>query len=99
MQPPGRVDDHDVGATRHGGIDRVERDSRRIAAGAGPDELRAGALGPQPQLIDRSSTKCVPRGNQHSLSLATQALTELSDECRLAGAVDADDEDDRRWRQ
>src|SRR5206468_12438542 len=96
MQTPRGVDDQHVGATCDCRVDGVERHSGGIRTGDGTDELRAGALGPHPQLIDRAGAEGVARRYGDALPLTAELRGELADEGRLAGAVHADDEDDGR---
>ena len=51
MQPPGRVDDHDVGAALAAAGDRVERDGAGVRALRPLDQLDAGTLGPALELL------------------------------------------------
>ena len=55
-----------------------------------------GAPRPDPQLLDRGGAERVARGEHDRLALASELGGELADRRRLAGAVDADDEDDER---
>ena len=96
VQTTGGVDDDDIGIARMRGVDRVERHCRGIATGLPANELRAASIGPEPQLIDGTGAKRVPRRNDDTLLLGPKLRGELADERRLSGAVHADDENDHR---
>ena len=51
-------------------------------------------LAPDLQLLDRRGAKSVAGGEHYALSFSAKASGELADRGGLAGAVDADDEDD-----
>ncbi len=65
------------------------------ACGAG-DDGRAGALAPDAELIDGGGAERVAGGEHHLLAVAVKLCGELADGRRLAGAVDADNENDVR---
>jgi hypothetical protein len=68
----------------------------RIGAELGADEFRLGAVGPDLQLLDGSGTERIA-GCNHDLETGARELRrQLADRRRLAGAVDADDEDHMR---
>ena len=96
MQPAGGVDDDDVAAVAARALDRVVGDGRRVAAALSLDELRAGALGPDAELLLGRGAERVGRGDDDRVAVLAQAVRELADRRRLAGAVDADDEHDAR---
>ena len=96
VQPAGGVDDDDVAAVPARAVDRVVRDRRGIAAPLALYELRAGALRPDTELLLRRGTEGVGRGDDDGVAVLAQAVREFPDRRGLAGAVDADDEDDAR---
>ena len=97
VQPPGRVDDDDVGAALAAAGDGVERDRPGIGPLRAGDDLAAGALRPALELLDGGGAEGVG-GAEHDVEaeLALQVPGELADRRRLAGAVDADGHDHRR---
>ena len=104
-QAAGGVDDDDVAAARLAGDDGVEGHAGRVAAFLADDldpcrrravAGRAGALGPDEQLLARRGAKGVGGGEQHLLIRVDEVARELADAGRLAGAVDADDHDHGR---
>ena len=96
MQAPGGVDDDDVAAARLRRRDGVESDRRRVGAPLRADEVGAGALRPDLELLLGRRAVGVRRSEDDGASRLAQAVRELADRRRLAGAVDSDDEDDRR---
>ena len=93
MEAAGRVDDHDVAAARHGGLHGVVGDGGRIGAALGADEVRSGPLRPDLELLLRRRPVRVRRGDDDRAAVLREPRRELADRRRLAGAVDADDED------
>ena len=99
LEPPGSVDDQHVVARRGRLLDAVEDDAGRIAAFLAGDHRRADALAPDLQLLDRCGAEGVAGSEQDAIILLLQPVCELADGRRLAGAVDADDEDHvRTWK-
>jgi hypothetical protein len=96
VQSAGRVDDDDVDVARDGRIDRVERDGRRITPRSPADEVGAGALRPDAELIDRASAKRVGGADDDALALPSQQVRELADERRLSRPIHAEHEDHGR---
>ena len=94
VEPSGRVDDHDVASRAPARLDRVERDGRRVGAARAADELGAGALGPDLELLLRRGAERVRGADEDAPAVLRELARELADRRRLAGAVDADDEDD-----
>ena len=92
MQAAGGVDDHHVAA----GADRVVGDRGRVGAVLAADEARAGTPGPDLELLLGGGAEGVGGAEGHLAAVLAQLLGELADRRRLAGAVDADDEDHRR---
>ena len=83
-------------AARLGRRDGVEGDRSGVGAALRADEVRAGALRPDLELLLRGGAERV-RGGQHDRAAGLlEAVGELADRRRLPRAVDADDEDDRR---
>ena len=96
VEPPGGVRDDDVDAAGHGCIQGVEDHGRGIGTGSVGNELAARSVCPDSKLIDRGGTESVGRGQKHRAALGAVAMGELANRRRLAGAVYADHEDDRR---
>ena len=92
MQPSRGVDDHDVSAR----ADRVVGDRGRVAAALAAHELGAGALRPDLELLLGRCAEGVGGADGDRAAVLAELLRELADRRRLAGAVDADDEDHRR---
>ena len=90
------VDDQHVDLARDGCLDGVEGDSRRVGSLLVLNDGHARALAPDLELVDGRRAEGVGRGEQDRLALALVVGGELADRRRLARAVDADDEQDRR---
>ena len=99
MQAAGGVDDRDVLAARAGGLDGVVGDRGRVGALRGADEVGLRAVGPDLELLLRRSAPGVGGAEEDGAVVLAQLLRQLPDRRRLAGAVDADDEDDARARR
>ena len=82
--------------SRRGRLDRVVGDRGRVRPALAADELGAGALGPDLELLLGGRAERVGGAEHDGVAVLAQALGELADRRRLAGAVDADDEDDAR---
>ena len=93
VEAAGGVDDDDVAAARRRRVERVVRDGGRVAAALGADEVRARALRPDLELLLRRGAVRVGRGDEDGAAVLGELRGELADRRRLAGAVDADDED------
>ena len=93
---PGGVDDHDVALARAPGLDGVVGDGGGIAAGRGADEVGSGPLGPDLELLLGGGPEGVAGADEDAAAVLPQLLRELAHGRRLAGAVDADDEDHGR---
>ena len=80
----------------------ASRASNTTAAGSAfgrvGDDLGVGALGPDPELVDRRGAERVGRREDDAPAVRALARGELADGRGLAGAVDADDEHDRGRR-
>jgi hypothetical protein len=66
------------------------------------DDVGANDLAPGLELLDRGGAEGIAGGDDHLLAVLAVGLGELRDAGGLAGAVDADDEDDvgaRGWRR
>ena len=94
MQAARRVDDDDVGAAALGGGQRVEDDGARVGALLVRDDLGADAVAPLVHLLDGGGAEGVGGGDDHLRVVLSVGVGELADARGLAGAVDADDEDD-----
>ena len=84
---------HDVGVAALRGGHRVEDDRARVGALLVRDDLGADDLAPALELLDRRRAERVAGGDHDLLAVLAVRLRELGDARRLAGAVDADDED------
>ena len=96
LEAAGGVDDQHVLAGRGRLLDAVEDDSGGVAAFLAGDDRRADAVAPDLQLLDRGGAEGVAGGEQDAIILLLQPMAELADGGRLAGAVDADHQDDVR---
>ena len=96
MQPTRRVGDDHVRAAGDRRIECVVDDGAGIGAGGVGDDRDAGPIGPDPELVDRGRPERVRGGEDDRMPLADVARGELADGRGLAGAVDADDEQDGR---
>ena len=97
VQAAGGVDDDDVGLLLDAGLDGVERDGGGVGAvlvGADGGHPDPGA--PRLELVGSGSAEGVGGAEDDVLVLGDEHAGELADGRGLAGAVDADDEDDRR---
>ena len=98
LQPAGGVDDQHIGARHRAPAQRIEDEAGGVGAGRAGDDLGAGALAPDLQLLDGGGAERVAGGEHHLLPSRRRLRGELADRGGLAGAVDADDEDDVRLR-
>ena len=98
MQPPGGVDDDDVGLARFGRCNRIEHDGGRVAALRLLNQIAVRAVRPDLQLLDGRGAERVRRPEDDALVQRLQIGGELADRRGLADAVDADDEDHRGAR-
>ena len=96
MQAAGGVDDHDVVPARARRLDCVVCNGRGIGAARRADEVGTRALGPDLELLLRRRAERVRRADEHRAAVLAELLRELADRRRLAGSVDADDEDHAR---
>ena len=94
LQPAGRVHHHHVGVELARAGQRVEGKPGGVGALLALDEVGRRAARPDAQLLDRGGAERVAGGEHDRLALAPELGRELADGRRLAGAVDADDEDD-----
>ena len=93
MEPAGGVDDRHVASSSPSRLDRIECDRRGISTARRADEVRAGALGPDLELLLGGCAKRVRRADEHRAPVLVELARELADRRRLPGAVDAHDED------
>ncbi len=96
VEATGRVGDHEIRAAGHRGVERVVDDGPGIRPGRVRHDRDARPVGPDAELVDGSGTERIRGGQNHDLALGYVARRELADRGRLAGAVDADDQHDRR---
>src|SRR5207253_2108200 len=80
-------------ASRLRRADRVEGDRGRVAAALGADEVRARARRPDLELLLCRGAKGVRGGDDDRAPVLAELGGELADRGRLAGAVDADDQE------
>src|SRR5690606_18262709 len=78
-------------------LESVEGETGGIGADLVRDDGRSGALTPDLELIDSGRAECIAGGHHDRGSRALELLRELADRCRLAGAIDADDENNVRF--
>src|SRR5690606_6051331 len=84
LEAPGGVDDQHLNA---GGLrlpERVEGEAGGVGPDVAGDDLRAGALAPDLQLIDRRGAKGVAGGEEDAPSLGAELRGELADGGGLA---------------
>ena len=91
-----RVDDENVRAVPDRRVIGVEGEPRRIGADRPGDDLRARALAPDLQLFDRRRAERVAGRHRDRKPGAGEFRGKFADGRRLAGTVDADDQDDMR---
>ena len=72
VQPPGGVGQHHIDAARLRRLQRIEDHRARIGAGLLRAEQRAGAFGPDVQLLDRGGAKGIAGGQHHAPALLAQ---------------------------
>ena len=75
-------------------LDRLEGDAGRVAALGAADDVDADPLAPGGELLDGGGAEGVGRAQHDRAVLGDQDPGDLADGGGLAGAVDADDEDD-----
>src|SRR5271167_27530 len=90
VQTASGVHDDVIGLTRLGCLQCIEEHRRGVAPWLVLDHLSSTAVTPDLQLLDRSSTKCVSRCQQHSLALSAQGVCQLANGGCLACAIHAD---------
>ena len=95
VQAAGGVDDHDV-RRAPARLDRVVGDRGRVAPALAADEVGAARAPPRSRAAPRPRRgTCRRRRAMTERPCSRELLRELADRRRLAGAVDADDEDHR----
>ena len=77
-------------------VDGVERHRRRVGALGPAHHLRAHPGRPGLQLVGRGGAEGVGGAEHHAAAVGDQDAGQLADRRRLAGAVDADDQQHRR---
>ena len=75
----------------------VEERGGRVAALAGLDDVDAGALRPDFELLDGGGAEGIGCAEQDGAALGAEERSELAGGGGLAGAVDANHHDDFRW--
>ena len=102
VQAAGGVDEDDVALARLARGDGVEDDGRGIGARLRADEVDAGPLRPDLELLDGRGAERVGGADQRRPASILDQARQLADRGRLAGAVDADDQRRRaagvRWQ-
>ena len=94
MQAAGGVDNDDVHAARLCRLNGVEHHGGGVGALLVLDDLHAGALRPDGELVGGRCAERVRRREEHTVALLLELGGKLADRRRLADAVDADDEHD-----
>jgi hypothetical protein len=98
-QASGRVHDQHVVVMPPRPVDGALRDRYRLLRGRRREEIDAHLHGERLQLLDCRRTIDVGGYQQHLLLLASDQTSELRGRGRLAGALQAGEEDDRRRRR
>ena len=96
MQAPGGVDDQDVDVAGQGALAGVVGHAGRVGPGRPLDDLAAGAVGPDRELVGGGGAERVASGQEDRVALIFEILRQLGDRGRLARAVDAGDQVDGR---
>ena len=96
VQATRRVDDHDAPTARDAGADGVVGDGGRIRAAGRAHEVGARALRPRLELLRRRCPEGVGGPDHDARTGLVQLVGQLADRRRLAGPVDAHDEDHGR---
>ena len=78
VQAAGRVDEHEVGVAALRLLDDVVADARRIAAALARDDVHAGALAPDLELLDGRGTEGVGAAQKDAPALPRRATGELA---------------------
>ncbi len=94
VQAPGGIGDKDIDAARPGRFHGVVDDGGRIGALLLGDDRHAVALAPGLQLLHGGGAKGITGGEHDRAAVLAQAMGQFADGGGLAGAVDADHEDD-----
>ena len=99
MQAAGGIDDDDVRAAGLRCLNGVEHHSSRVGALFMLDDVHTRTLRPDGELVGCGGAERIRRREEHTVALFLELGGELADRRRLADAVDADDEHDRRLRR
>ncbi len=91
------VDDEDVGVAGEGSFAGVEGDGAGVGVLLVFDDLDAGALGPDGELLDGGGSEGIAGGEDDFFVLGGEVGGEFGDGGGFAGAVDAGDHDDGGW--
>ena len=91
VQAASGVDDGDVGSTGHGRLDRVKGHGGGVRAHILSDDVYAGPVGPDLDLVDGGRAECIRSAQDHFLPLGLEHRGELADGGGLAHAVHSHD--------
>jgi len=96
LQPAGGVDQQHVDVLLFRSRQRVEGKARRIRTLRSRNDRRLRALAPDLQLLDGGGAKSVTRRQHQCATFGGQFCRKLADGGGLAGAIDADHQNDER---
>ena len=88
------VDDDRIASFGLAGGNRIEHHRRGIGAVPRANDVDTGAAGPDLELLHGRGAERIRRANQRRRALVLEQIGQLADRGRLAGAVDADDQND-----
>ncbi len=94
VEPARRVRDQDIDVACLGGLEAVEDHCGRFGTGLLRDDRYPIALRPHLELFARRRAKGIAGRQHHRTPLSQQPVGQLADGGGLAGAVDADHQDD-----
>ncbi len=92
VQPPGGIDDKDVGAAAFRRLIRVINDRAGVGAGQVGDNIHTDPLTLFFKLVDGCRPESVRRRQEDGLAFLFEFISKLGDGSGLAAAVDADDQ-------
>ena len=96
MEAPGGVDEHELGAAPLGLLDHLVAHARGVGAALARHHVDARALAPDLELLDGGRAEGVGAADEAARAGLTGAPGELAHRGRLAGPVDADEQDAAR---